>query len=471
MRVLLISGNIEKLPDPVVPLGPAYLCAALETGGHDVYFLDLCFTDGVQEALRTCVSAFSPEAVGLSIRNVDNVAYPQTATYLPFYKKIVEELQTLSSAPIFLGGAGFTIMPLPILRYLKADGGIAGEGEAALAHLLQIVSARRNGIGGDFKDVPGFVSPEQPAQVGAALLEDLDGVSPSWERIDLPKYHRRGGMANLQSKRGCPFACVYCTYPLIEGRSVRLRSPGRVAQDARALVERGIEHAFMVDNIFNFPEDHAREICRALIRAGIPLRWSCYAHPRYFSRALAEDMKAAGCTGVEFGTDSGSAAVLAKLGKSFSVAEIEETNRLAREAGLEVCHSLSLGAPGETEKTLEETFLLMERMAPTAVIAMTGLRIFPGTGLARLAEKEGAITPEHDFLPPTFYHAPGMKEIIVERALRFSAEHPNWIFPGLGINVTVNLQTKLRRIGVKGPLWEHMKILRRRRPLRREPYA
>lgn len=120
-------------------------------------------------------------------------------------------------------------------------------------------------------------------------------------------------------------------------------------------------------------------------------------------------------------------------------------------------------------ETLRETFDLMEEISPTAVIAMLGLRIFPATGLARLAEEESIISPSHDFLPPTFYIAPKVKDRLVELARKEAAVHPNWIFPGLGINVSARLQSKLRRIGIKGPLWEHMKIMRPRQGARKEP--
>jgi radical SAM superfamily enzyme YgiQ (UPF0313 family) len=182
-------------------------------------------------------------------------------------------------------------------------------------------------------------------------------------------------------------------------------------------------------------------------------------------------MKEAGCTGVEFGTDSGSPAVLARLGKQFAPDDLRQASDRARDAGLEVCHSLSLGAPGETEETLRETFTLMEEISPTAVIAMVGLRIFPGTGLARLAETEGRISPGHDFLQPTFYVAPAIRDKVVGLALEEAKIHPHWIFPGMGVNVSTGLQTKLRRMGVKGPLWEHMKIRRERRARKKEPHA
>jgi len=466
MRVLLISPNIEKLPDPVAPLGLAYLSSALKFHGHDVRCLDLCFEENSEEALAKSILDFFPEAIGLSLRNVDNVAYPNTVSYLPFYKQVVGRIRQASSAPLFLGGSGFTLLPGAILQFLGADGGIVGEGEEAFPKILAVL-AKDSPLG-----IEGFLSKDSIGSVRPAGIHDLNSLpSPDWDSLNLGQYFIQGGMGNLQTKRGCPFACIYCTYPLIEGHKVRLHSPGRVAAEAGELVRRGIENVFIVDNIFNYPESHAREICRVFIKTKVPLKWSCYTHPAFFTRPLAEDMKKAGCTGVEFGTDSGSPTVLVRLGKKFTPDDIRRASHAAREAELEVCHSLSLGAPGETEETLEESFSLMEEIAPTAVIAMVGLRIFPETGLARLALEEGIFSPADDLLQPKFYIAPKIKDQVVEYARKKAAAHPNWIFPGLGINVSPRLQSKLRRFGVKGPLWEHMKIMRERRSTKREPHA
>jgi radical SAM superfamily enzyme YgiQ (UPF0313 family) len=466
MRVLLISPNIEMLPDPVAPLGLAFLSSALKSSGHEVRCLDLCFEENMEQALDTTISRFAPQAIGLSLRNIDNVAYPESVSYLPFFKKVIERCRQFSSSPIFLGGSGFTLMPEKVLNFLEADGGIAGEGEEAFPKVLSRM------LGLFSPEVEGFISREVKDFSGPACIQDLDALSsPDWSCMDLKTYFAKGGMGNLQTKRGCPFSCIYCTYPLIEGKAVRLRSPRRVADEAEALLQQGVKNAFIVDNIFNFPESHARAVCQAFTERGISLQWSCYAHPAYFSRALAGDMKRAGCTGVEFGTDSGSPAVLAQLGKDFTPEDIRRATLYAQKAGLEVCHSLSLGAPGETEETLEETFRLMEEISPTAVIAMVGLRVFPGTGLARQAVAEGLLSPAADFLDPVFYIAPEVRDRVVEIARQRSSLHPNWILPGLSINVSLRLQSKLRKIGVKGPLWEHMKIMRGRRISPGEPHV
>ncbi|NWF54580.1 MAG: radical SAM protein [Syntrophaceae bacterium] len=466
MRVLLISPNIEMLPDPVAPLGLAFLSSALKSCGQEVCCLDLCFEEDVEQALESAISRFAPQAIGLSLRNIDNVAYPESVSYLPFFKKVIERCRRFSSSPIFLGGSGFTLMPERILSFLEADGGIAGEGEEAFPKVLSGM------LDSSFPRIEGFISRESKELSGPSWVQNLDSLSsPDWTCMDLKAYFAKGGMGNLQTKRGCPFSCIYCTYPLIEGTAVRLRSPRRVADEAEALLHQGVRNIFIVDNIFNFPESHARAVCEAFIERGLSLQWSCYANPAFFSRSLAKVMKQAGCTGVEFGTDSGSPPVLARLGKNFTPEDIRRGSLYAREAGLEVCHSLSLGAPGDTDETLEETFRLMEEIAPTAVIAMVGLRIFPGTGLARQAEAEGLLSPDTDFLDPVFYIAPAVRDRLVDIVRHRSSLSPNWIFPGLSINVSLRLQSKLRKFGVKGPLWEHMKILRGRTISTGEPHA
>ncbi len=83
---------------------------------------------------------------------------------------------------------------------------------------------------------------------------------------------------------------------------------------------------------------------------------------------------------------------------------------------------------------------------------------FPKTKLALMAQEEEMIGSDEDFLKPVFYLSPAVKNEILPFIKTFSKKHPTWIFPGLNININTKLQKKLRRFGVKGPLWEHMRI-------------
>jgi hypothetical protein len=84
-----------------------------------------------------------------------------------------------------------------------------------------------------------------------------------------------------------------------------------------------------------------------------------------------------------------------------------------------------------------------------------------------MAVKEGVIRPDQDFLKPVFYISPAIENDILSFVDVFSKENPTWIFPGLNINMDRGLQAKLRRFGIKGPLWEYMKMGERFKGLRK----
>jgi radical SAM superfamily enzyme YgiQ (UPF0313 family) len=449
MKVLLISPNIETLPDPVFPLGMAYIAGALKQHRIPCQMLDLCFTDDYEKALNNAIDSFQPELVGLSLRNVDNVSYPMYTSYLAFYKQVVNVIRQRSQSPIVVGGSAFALMPEPILTYLDADYGITGEGEVALVKLIQRLENRT-----------AATTLKAPQVIDGHLefVANLDKLaSPDRSGLDNAAYLKLGGMGNIQTKRGCPFKCVYCTYPIIEGRQVRLRSPKRICDEIEAMQEiYGVKNIFVVDNEFNYPMEHAAFICQEIVQRKLDVQWSCYAIPGHINARLVEAMQTAGCSGVEFGSDAAEQTMLQNLGKDFTVKAMMQASQICRQAGMPFCHSLLLGGPGETVETIRATLDTVDALSPTAVICMIGIRVFPHTRLARIAQAEGMLEPNEDFLKPVFYLSPPVKDEVLPLVETFAKDHPNWIFPGMKINMNTELQHKLRRFGIKGPLWEYM---------------
>jgi hypothetical protein len=127
------------------------------------------------------------------------------------------------------------------------------------------------------------------------------------------------------------------------------------------------------------------------------------------------------------------------------------------------CHYLLFGGPGEEEETIEETFRLMDRLDPTAIIAMLGIRIYPGTEMERISLSQDVIGQDSNLIHPHFYISPmlggRLEEIIREKAL----QRNRWIVPGLEINITQNLMEGIRRFGIRGPLWELVGRMKRPR--------
>jgi len=108
--------------------------------------------------------------------------------------------------------------------------------------------------------------------------------------------------------------------------------------------------------------------------------------------------------------------MLRHLRKGFDVECVRRTAELAKKSGIRCTWFFLLGGPGETNETAEETISFVERhlnWKRFLTIFMTGIRILPGTDLARRAIAEGYIAPGHDLCEPTFYISPRMDELAV----------------------------------------------------------
>ena len=453
MRTLMISANTEKIPDPVYPIGAAAVATAARRAGHEVEAVDLCFAADPRALVTDAIRRFAPEVVGVSLRNLDNSAYPENCSYIDDYRSLMSWIRESSDAPVVLGGAGFTVMPTTILEELHADFGVVGEGELTFPWLLERIAR-----GEDFRSPSGFTC--QSVNGGVLIsspdrLQRLDETDvPDRGLFDTLRYYERGGCLNVQTKRGCCFECVFCSYPLIEGTKVRVRSAARVVDEIAWLRERfAVRHIFFVDNIFNFPLPHAKRICEEIAARGLDIEWSGYLNPKFVDEELVRLMVASGCRGVEFGTDSGAATMITNLRKEFDAEDLRRVSRLCHRHGIKFAHSLIFGGPGETAETIEQTLSLMEELQPTAVIAFTGIRILPGTGMVAIALRDGQIDADDNLLHPKFYISDSLRGDLIARIESYARRHSNWIVPGRGIKTNIELLQRLRDKKIKGQLW------------------
>jgi len=453
LRVLLISANTEKLPDPVFPIGAAYMAAVAVNHGHTVETLDLCFLDALRPALDEKIRLTQPDVVGISLRNLDSSSYPQNTSYIDDYKHLVGALRELTGAPIVLGGAGFTVMPTTIMEYLGAEVGVIGEGEMAFPWVLEQLAT-----GTPFASTPQFSC--QAVNGGVCVspvtrIKSLDTTGiPMRQRFDMNAYYQRGGALNIQTKRGCYFECVFCSYPLIEGSKVRMRTACGVVDEMQALRDEfHIRHWFFVDNIFNMPIRHAKDICEEIVARRLDVEWSGYLNPKFMDDELCKLMAASGCKAIEFGTDSGAPTMIENLKKEFTVDDLRSASALCHKYGLKFCHSLIFGGPGETRQTVTETIALMDETKPTAVIAFTGIRVLPGTGMVEIALRDGQIDADDSLLYPKFYISPNLADELIDQIEAYARSHSNWIVPGKGIKTNIQVLQKLRERKIKGQLW------------------
>lgn len=450
MRVLLVSVNRVRYPYPVYPIGLDYVAGALAPA-HEVRILDLCplADEEVEPAIAAAIREHAPGAVGLSLRNVDSLDTTGLTSFVGGARRVVEWVRGSTAAPIVLGGAGYTIFPAELLQALGADWGLVGEGERARP-LFDALEA-----GGDPSGLPGVVKRGQPAPAAVPLSpgERTARASPR-NNPSLDFYLRSGGMIGLQTQRGCRLRCVYCTYPNIEGRTLRPFDSREILAEARMLEEAGAKYLFLTDSVFNGSPEHALAVAKAFQDGGLTVPWGGFFAPTRPPPGFYEAMRAGGCTHAEFGTESLSDAVLPRIHKPFRRKDVFEAHAAARAAGLHVAHFMALGGPGETAGTLEETFDGCEALDGVPIFFFAGMRVYPGTALEQVARDEGQLRPDHDLLPPFFYEPPGIPLAAIREAVdRRAVKRRNWL-SGAGAEKADAVLERLHKRGRTGPLWE-----------------
>ncbi|MFZ5587277.1 MAG: B12-binding domain-containing radical SAM protein [Thermodesulfobacteriota bacterium] len=422
-EILLIDTNTTPFNEafPVYPIGLDYLQGALAAAGlGQARVLDLARLGGRRdgldlaerrarslELLGSALAARHWDVVGLSLRNLDST-YPVGEGeaglhhYLPELKQYCDCVAAHAGrdTQVVLGGTGFSIMPQAFLAGRPLNWrGVVGPGETAMVELVAELAAGR--------------TPPRLARGRAGAMGGLQNRALLAAYLDLPQGE---GSFGLRTKTGCGQACGYCPYPVVNGPGQALKPPEAVVDEVRLLAEVHAAHParpplrFMfADDIFNRPLSHAKAVLRALLAADLrPASWHAYLDPasldeEFFDLACQSRgwRAAAGQPLMFFPMDieSGSERMLKALGKPYRQEELlaaaDAYRRVSRRwvasgelTGAALGFHLLLGYPGEDERSVRESCELINQARPEQIAVQMGVRVYPGTPLARRVRGE-----------------------------------------------------------------------------------
>lgn len=396
MRVLLVQSPSGRPEPPVFPLGLAFLAGQLE--GHKVSAVDLSSGGTASEVLAGVLEGTKPEAVALSLRNIDDSSYPVTWSYLEQLDPVIRVLEGWKG-PLLVGGPGFTINAGQIMeRYRRIDAGVAGEGEEILPGLL-----------GEASSIPGSRILHRPPAPDLSRI-----LPPDYSILPLGPYEPHYGIG-VQSRRGCAFGCTYCTYAFLGGRGFRCRPPEAVIGDVMQLRSMGCRRFQFVDSVFDAPVDFFRTLVAGL--ASVPgVEWGAWVDAGIERRDL-EAMAQAGCRKVDFSPDAITASGMRRLGKRGDFGSIVSAVRAARAAGMDVGVNFFNGNPGEGLAALvgKFAFMAVSRLLlgfRHTTVNIGTIRVYRGSRLAEEMKEKGIVDSGCDFLDPVFLPASGLADIL-----------------------------------------------------------
>jgi radical SAM superfamily enzyme YgiQ (UPF0313 family) len=430
-KVLLINSNRFKHPWPVIPFGLLYIATSLEQDpGNVVEFLDLCFSSDCGEEIRKAIRNFTPDVIGISIRNIDDTGGYKVHFLLEDVKNdVVDYCKNEFHGPIVIGGPSVGISGCEMLDYFDLEYAIRGDGEAVMPEFVKRVETGLplEGLNGLIIRRKGrIIQDHEPLRI-----QDLDSLPfPRPLRfLNLDRYRRFGSPIHIQTKRGCAFRCSYCTYNKIEGKKYRLRNPKLIADEIELLVkETGINHIEFTDSIFNVPLNHAKQVLREVINKNLELRLHTMGlTPAAVDEELIDLMKYAGFNEVDVGAESASDNVLNSLSKNFKVSDIVKTALLLEKKKMPATWFLMLGASCETKETVKETLDTMSKIVSgwDLIFISTGIRIYNG---APIADQISYSSTDNFLMPVKIEPDKITLEEIHSIAKDYSSRFPNFYF-------------------------------------------
>lgn len=446
-RVLFIYTDPYYLVKQVYPYGLDMLAARLREDGVATR-IEYAFLPAADPAanLAAAVADFTPDLIGLGIRNIDTCMACEdygdlegegfrSFFFLPRIRQVADAVRKLlPGVPMICGGGGFTMAPREMLAYLDVGFGIQGEGEEPLSAFVRAWPDRER-----LATIPGLVS-----------LNGDDFAATPREEFIFPRLHgpeRDPGFRHaLQSaglpvrvKRGCNQGCSFCVEPIIEGRRFVHRDVQEVVDELWAAADMDqVNKVFFVDTEFNVPDlEYATALVTRILDENLPTRFRFVSQflPRPFTGDFAEMLARAGFS-IILTCTSFADEVLEAAGVSYRAADIAGTLELCAVHAIDTTVDLIFGLPGETWETVARTIKSMNDLPPTPLRRYeytVGGRIYPGTALARRAAVEGPAnvygSMTIELLEPCFYCTPAppleLKHHVDERVpdpMRFDNE-------------------------------------------------
>lgn len=176
-----------------------------------------------------------------------------------------------------------------------------------------------------------------------------------WQKLDLSFLKRT---IQLRTVIGCPFACAFCSYPVMSKgfHPMSLDAVENLLENLKEI--KRIKQLVILDDTANVPPKRFINICKLIQKTG--WSWFSFLRPQFLNEETVSLMKESGCEAVYLGIESANDNILSAMNKKASNYDMAKGINLLNKYGIKSMGSFIVGFPGETEKTINETFNFIE---------------------------------------------------------------------------------------------------------------
>lgn len=439
-RVLLINPAYEYKRRSVKrytriwpPLDLAIAGALLEERGFSVSILDINAIPVSIEELIKCVKNY--DKIFITSGSLDRWQCPHLN--IDSFISTVKEVKKINENDVYIFGPHPTMRAKELLKETKADAAIIGEPELTIVELCDS-NANLSQIKGiaywennEFK----INMPRLPADLSKFPV-------PAFHLLPMKSYYYEimgDKFTLLETTRGCPFLCTFCSEDQMYGIRYRKKSLELIEKEIDACVHKyGIKNIYFIDLEFTLIKSFVNDICDMLIKKDYDLRWACQTRADTVDLDLLKKMSKAGCKIIHYGVESGSPKILESTEKRITIEGIRKGVNLAKDVGIEVVCFCMMGLPKETIDDMKATVKFVKELNPDYVSFHVATP-YPGTKLYESVKNEvkGLFPASYEGM----YNEEFVKRMIRRAYLEFYLR-PSYLFSKL----TKNPQLLLKQI-------------------------
>jgi radical SAM superfamily enzyme YgiQ (UPF0313 family) len=282
--------------------------------------------------------------------------------------------------PVVIGGAHASALPDEALRF--ADSVVVGEGETVWPTILR--DAERGAL----------------QRLYTPTLPDLTALPTRrpWHLLETSRYP---APLVVQTSRGCPVGCDFCSVPAFSGRKMRHKSIDQVFADLQdvgtvpaSLYTRLARTLFFLDDSFGTDVLYYKALMQSIVDRGLKFRWVTQATTAIAQKPdLLRLARQSGCVGVLIGFESLSQDSLREADKSYRAAAYAEIIDKLHDHGIGVEGTFIFGFDHDDEGVFERTVQFCERTRLN-VVQFSSLTPLPGTRMFERYRAEGRLLYE-----------------------------------------------------------------------------
>lgn len=362
-----------------LPIGLAYVAAALEASGRAV-----AVVDAVAAAPTERTRYFKGYLTGLRADQIV-ARVPASARLVgipvlftnewPAIARLIDRLkEARPEVTVVLGGEHVTAMPELTLLTSRADVLVLGEGEETVVELAAALER-----GSPLSEIAGLAYREggqvvvNPRRSRRTAVDEI--APPAWHLFDLDTYHRHrlvGGMYSsrktipILATRGCPYQCTYCSAPGMWTPTWIPRDPVRVVDEIESYVERWGATSFPFQDLTAIIQKKwIVEFCQELLRRDLDVVWQLPTGTRSeaIDAEVADLLRRTGMICMSYAPESGSDETRRLVKKKLKIERLMASLEAAVGAGLNVSCFFVVGFPHDTREQIAQTLPLMDQLA------------------------------------------------------------------------------------------------------------